>query len=579
MDTQQPTTTQTIELSEAQLAYQMALQRLEDALPYKSKEIKPVIIDPATVSWPRLLLRTLFAVPRTLFGGLFRVLNNAGGEADNAMRDLKARLLRFAQGSPVILAGPEVERRRNVRQLLLEALWARDHVQEAIERREGASYESRRGVLEFVMSNEARLQRLGQRALEAADLETAELREAQPTPPSTERWWWFLNYPRAKRARRLNTIWFVMALIPALASVILITLLAQRLAINGPDLLSGASVLAQVGIGLASIVAGREILRDLILTGVTSSWQGKLTFSLASLFLIVVVIFYFVAPPGAAQVYNIFGQQAIRDGNAAEAELYLESAARLDPDPHAASLLEVGCLYQTLGSPGRAQTVFERVLEADSRLLLARYHLAELYIDRGDTDQALQLLEDGLTLLDRAREDMLNGEDSFLPSFDTLEKADEMEYLLRLSRGRAYLESNAPQQARTNLRDAEDLFKTLSVTAQTAVDSRSPAAPGQTDMACGPKDDLRPFVLGTELNLHFYLALTYDALCDDDATVIAAQEEWRLVRNGRPANSRQEAWRDEAIRRLSTGETCITGYGGIVVPASAGETLLPGREG
>ena len=68
-------------------------------------------------------------------------------------------------------------------------------------------------------------------------------------------------------------------------------------------------------------------------------------------------------------------------------------------------------------------------------------------------------------------------------------------------------------------------------------------------------------MLGTELNLHYYLARTYDALCDDDATIEAAAEEWRLVRNGRPSNSRQEAWRDEAVRQLSSGETCATNYG------------------
>lgn len=567
---EQPTTTQTIELSEAQVAYQVALQRLEDALP--RRETAPIVIDPTTISWPRLVLRTLLLIPRALWRGLLKLLGDAGGELAEMGRNLKARLLRFGQSHPVVLGGPAVERREHIRQLLLEVLWARDHIQEAIERRDGASYESKRSVLEFVMSNEARLQRIGQLALGVADLETSELREAQPTPPSAERWWWFLNYPRANRARRLNMVWFVLALVPALASVVLVTLLAQRLAINGPDLLSGASVIAQVGLGLASIIAGREILRDLILKGVTTSWQGKLSFSLASLFLIVVLVFYFAAPPAAARIYNLFGQRAIHDGNAAEAELYLESAARLDPDPHAADLLEVGCLYQTLGSPERAQSVFERVLEADSRLLMARHHLADLYIDRGDNDRALQLLEDGLTLLDTAREDMAAGDYTFLPGLNTEAQADQMEYLLRLTRGRAYLESNAPQQAKTNLRDAEDLFNSIKQSAAEGGVVRANAAPGRADMACGPKDDRRPYILGTELNLHYYLALTYDALCSDDATVTAAIQEWRTVRNGQPANSRQEAWRDDAVRRLSSGETCRTSYGGI-------GSMLPGVMG
>ena len=459
-----------------------------------------------------------------------------------------------------MIGGEDNERRAFIRRKLLEVLWARDHVQETIERKNGASYASKRETLEFVMDNEVRLQKLGQLALATADLETAELRDAQPTPPSPEQWWWYLNYPRAKRARRMNTVWFIMSLVPALASVVLVTLLAQRLAINGPDLLSGASVIAQVGLGLGGIIAGREILNDLISAGVTGSWQGKMTFTLASLFLSVVVMFYFLAPPGAALIYNLFGQRAINDGNAAEAELYLESAARLDPNPHAASLLEVGCLYQTLGAPDRAQVVFERVLEADSRLLLARYHLAGLYTDRGEYGQALQLLEDGLNLLDTAREDMANGDFSFLPDVDTAQKADEMEYLLLLARGRAYLESDAPEQAKTNLRNAEGWFELLQEgadpTAQTMVSNT-----GRPNLACGPKDSRLPYVLGTDLNLHYYLARTYDALCDDDATIEAAAEEWRLVRNGRPSNSRQEAWRDEAVRQLSSGETCATNYG------------------
>jgi tetratricopeptide (TPR) repeat protein len=550
-------TTQTTELSEAQVAYQIALARLEEALPKTDKP--PVVVDPAAISWPRLLLGTLVALPRALLRLIRLFFGEAGEELGEFLHDLKARLAGFAQDGPFILGGAEIERRNNIRNLVLETLWARDHVQDAIERRDGASYASKRDTLAFVMDNEARLQRLGQLALEDADLDTSDLREAQPTPPPPERWWWYLNYPRAKRARRLNTIWFVLALLPALASVVLITLLAQRLAVNGPDLLSGASVIAQVGLGLASIIAGREILNDLILKGVTTSWQGKLTFALASLFLIVVVLFYFLAPPGAAAIYHIFGQRAIDSGNAAEAELYLESAARLDPDPHAASLLEVGCLYEALGAPERAQTVFERVLEADSRLLLARYHLAQLYIDRGENAQALQLLEDGLNLLDSAREDMAQGNYSFLPGVNSEDKANQMEYLLRLARGRAYLESNAPEQAKTNLRDAEALFTQIQT--ESAALHISTESLNRFDLACGPKDDRRPFILGTELDLHYYLARMYDALCSDEATIAAAQEEWRLIRNGRPNSSRQEAWRDDAIRRLSSGQTCTTNYG------------------
>lgn len=560
MGAQSSFTAETLDLSEARVAYEMALAKLEQALPKADDE--PLVVDPAEITWARVLLRTLVLFPLAFVRGFMNLFQAIGREVDDTLRSTKGRLVRFVQRKPAVLGGAEIERRKKIRQLLLEVLWARDHVQYAIERQNGASYDSKRSVLSFVMANEGRLQRLGQRALEVADLETSELRESQPTPPNPEHWWWFLNYPRARRARRLNTVWFVLAFLPGMASIILITLLAQRLAINGPDLLSGASVIAQVGLGLGSILAGREILEDLLRSGVSGAWQGQIVFTLASLFLIVIVAFYFAAPPGAAMVYNIFGQRAIDAGNAAEAELYLESAARLDPDPYAASLLEVGCLYQTLGSPDRAQSVFERVLEADSRLLLARYHLAELYSDQGQYAKALQLLEDGLNLLTAAKEEMAAGNDDFLPQVKNADDVAEMEYLLRLARGRAYLDNAAPEKAQGNLLDASDLFDDIA--ARAAANGAMNGVLDRSETACGPDDDIVPFIITTEMNLHYHLARTYDALCDDDATVQAALLEWRWVRNSRSSGSRQDTWIDEATRRLDAarlGLDCTTNYG------------------
>lgn len=563
MDEGYPLEEQPLDLSEARDAYANALNALEAALP--PQEGRPIIVDPAAVSWPWLLLRLLLYFPLAMLRGFRRLGRDIGGGLGGRIATTKARLIRITQGRPAIVSGPREDQQNHLRMILLETLWARDHVQVALEKRNGAPYPLKREVLAFVMANESRLERLGQQALETANLDTSDLRDAQPTVPNADHWWWYLNYPRAKRARRLSTVWFLLAIIPALGSITLITLLAQRLAINGPDLLSGASVVAQVGLGLGSILAGRELMNDLIIKGARVSWQGQVTFLLASVFLIVVVIFYYLAPPGAAMVYNAFGQQAIKSGNAAEAELYLESAARLDPDPYAASLLEVGCLYQTLGSPDRAQSVFERVLEADSRLLLARYHLAELYADRGDYNKALQLTEDGLNLLETARDEMIAGNSDFLPGIDTPAELDDIEYLMRISRGRAYERSEAPEQAKANLLEASDLYKKIEArqTSSTAPRrSSGVTAPERSDIACGPDDDLEPFILTTSMNLHYYLALTYDKLCDDDTTAAAAMREWRLVRSGVTSNSRQEAWRDDASRRLASGQTCHDDYGG-----------------
>ena len=570
----QPDYDEKMDLAEARAAYEQALARLAEVLP--RPDGPPLEIDPTTVPWHSAVVQGVLLIPRAFVRGLRSTGREIWREVREALERTKGRIVTLAQPEPAILGGPVFRQRQEVRTRLLEVLWARDHVQDAIQRQNGAAYAEKREALAFVMANESRLQRLGQIALEVAQLDAGDLRDAQPTTPGPDRWWWFVNYPRAKRARRMSSLWFVLAFVPALASIVLITLLAQRLAINGPDLLSGASVVAQVGLGLGSIIAGRELLNDLILRGATVSWHGQLTFALATLFLIVVVIFYFLAPPGAALVYNVFGQQAIRDGNAAEAELYLESAARLDPDPHAASLLEVGCLYQTLGAPERAQQVFERVLEADSRLLLARFHLAELYSDQGSYGKALQLLEDGLNLLEVGRTDILAGDPGFLPGIESVEEVDEMEYLLRLARGRAYLESGAPEQAKTNLRSAEDLWAQMEprIIAETPIQTGS-ASGGHFDLACGPDDSLGPYVVSTTLKLHYHLARTYDALCEDEATISAALEEWRTVRNGQASGSRQEAWRDEAVTRLASGATCAENYD----PERAlSASALPARE-
>jgi len=549
-----------MDLSEAQVAYEMALGNLEQELPKPDSE--PVEIDPEQIAWGQVLVKVILLFPLAMWRGFKRFFGAIWREIDEQLHHIKNGLVRFIQQKPVIMGGPEIKRRARIRTLLLELLWARDHVQESLEREDGATYQSKRATLSFVMQNENRLQKVGQRALAVADLSPSELREAQPSAPDPSHWWWYLNYPRAKRARRTNTFWLIMALIPALASVVLITLLAQRLAINGPDLLSGASVVAQVGLGLGSILAGRELLDELLRQGVSGGWEGRVAFMLATLFFIVIVMFYFLAPPAAAVVYNAFGQRAINSGNAAEAELYLESAARLDPDPYAASMLEVGCLYQTLGSPDNARTVFERVLEADSRLLLARYHLAELYSDEGEYDKALKLLEDGLNLLTVAAADEVAGKTDFLPRIDTVPEFDQMEYLLRLARGRSYLENDATMQAEANLAEAGVLFDEIEASLPEGYDGDGTNDP--LDLSCGPNDDLRPFVLSTEMNLHYYLALTYDTLCDSEATIELAQREWQKVRNEQSRNSRQDTWRDEAARRLNAvrdGHSCLDNYG------------------
>jgi tetratricopeptide (TPR) repeat protein len=301
---------------------------------------------------------------------------------------------------------------------------------------------------------------------------------------------------------------------------------------------------------LISILAGREFLNAFFFDRSTGrSWQGEATFALSALFFLVVTVFYLIAPPAAAEVYNWFGQRAIDSGNAAEAELYLESATRLDPDPHAANLLEVGCLYLTLGAPDRAENVFERVLEADSRLLLARFYLAEIYSDQAEYDKALQLIADGLNLLDNARGDL--GQDGFLSAhIDDEITADQVEYLLRLAFGRAYLETNTLQQAKENLARADQILRSL---ASQGILSN---AAGTVELPCAPDERLGVYISSTQLDLRYLQARTFDSICATDQDDQAAKEAWNFVARSRSSNSRQEARIAEAKDRLSNVSNC-----------------------
>lgn len=436
---------------------------------------------------------------------------------------------------------------RRIQHMLLEVLWARDYIQLLLDDDELSPYEIRRDTLQYVVEHDDVLDEIRRRAIELADLDLVKLRQAQPTPPPPKAWWWFLDRRRARRVRQLNAFWFVAAMLPALAGIILITLLTQRLAVDGLDVLSSASLFAEIILGSGAVLAGRELLNAFFVDRSSGrSWQGEIAFVLASVFLIVIAAFYYLVPPAAAEVYNWFGQQAIEAGNATEAELYLESAARLDPDPHAASYVEVGCLYLTLGAPERAENVFERGLEADSRLLLARYHLAEIYIDDGNEEIALQLIEDGLNLLDRnATEDA----EPFLPQVEDDLTARRIQYLLFLSFGHAYLETDAFQQAKENLKNAQILFDTLEPFVQ------DDDFDNIIQIPCRPNERLDDFIDNTELDLTYFRARTFDALCDVDA----AHRAWDLVVRGNATTTRQEAYLAEANIRLNSGppEGCV----------------------
>lgn len=534
-----------VDLESARIAYQIALENLlaefpdikEDAQ-LQSVELKHRNVVEQLLQIPRGLVVGLISLPISILGEMKEIVVETSADLRATLGDKDARYEEAKRNA----------RSQNLQNLLLEVLWARDYVQYVLEQPEPVPYHIKRKTLQYLMQNDDLLDTLRRRAVDEGDLNPIKLRKSQPTVPDSEAWWWYLDNRRIRRARRVNAFWFVAAIIPSLAAIILITLLTQRLAIDGPDMLSGASALAQLVLGAGSILAGRELLNMFLFDRSSGrSWQGEATFALATLFLIVVASFYAFAPPAAALVYNWFGQQAINSGNAAEAELYLESAARLDPDPHAANLQEVGCLYLNFGSSERAQSVFERVLEADSRLLLSRHHLAEIYIDQGDYETARRLVNDGVNLVTTARA-RLDEENDFLPNVSDVLTTNRMEYLLKLSLARAQLEVGDVQSAIQNLREAQDIYDQLEASGIFRA-----AVQGETvEFPCiFEGTDLDSYIEITEHDLLYLNARLIEATCQpgDNQDVKAA---WTSVVRSRSYNTRQETQIAEAKERVNS---------------------------
>ena len=463
------------------------------------------------------------------------------------------------------LINPKVARReateasveaRRMQTILLEVLWSRDYLQYILEQPEPVPYHVKRNTLKFLLENDNRLDEARRRAVEDTDINFVKLRNGQPTLPPAEAWWWYTDNRRTRRARRLNAFWFIAAVFPALAAIVIITLLIQRLSVGGFNILSGASFIGEIIIGGGAILSGREFLNSFLNDRSSGrSWQGEIAFILATILLVVTTGFYVLAPPLAANIYNWFGDRAIATGNAAEAELYLESAARLDPDPHAGNFAEVGCLYLTLGSPDNAQSVFEQVLEADSRLLLTRYHLAQIEIEQGNYEIALQLITDGLNLLDNTRDDIANGDEPFSPHIVNTTIADQVEYLLRLAFGQAYfgagLETESFQPAKSNLGQAQRIFDGLQEEGKIAPPLRS------FNLPCLADSDLSEFIASTEIDLLYFQAKTFDAICANESDAQAADNLWiEVLRYSPTSNSRQANFKAEAEVQSTKG-SCL----------------------
>jgi tetratricopeptide (TPR) repeat protein len=415
--------------------------------------------------------------------------------------------------APVLDLGPK----------LIEALWARNALETTIQN----STEAVITLLPEIAIWDSRLAASGQRALHSNTVDLESWRALLPDS-ITQNWWWHLDDPLAVHRTTLETVLKVIAGILITLALGIIGLMTQRLWMNDLEALGGIVAVGQLLFGGGLITAnGRRLLHELS-RRMPAAWRmsGAVTFTGAAVFLAVTLLTYFVGLPALAAWMHGRGVDAVRDHNASLAKTYLETAIRLRPS-YAPSLVQLGILYEQLGDDTQAQMSFRQALESESRLVLAHYRLAELYTDAGDTLGAIRLLDYAISLL------QANAVDKLVSSPD---ERTQMLVLLLVSRGRAFLEANQPDEALYDLVEAR-------ITAD-----------AHPDLFIPPPGEVRL----TEL---FALqARAYDALYGltcDEALLELARGAWREARSlADMRNTRERQWSVQATKQLNESLTC-----------------------
>jgi tetratricopeptide (TPR) repeat protein len=85
------------------------------------------------------------------------------------------------------------------------------------------------------------------------------------------------------------------------------------------------------------------------------------------------------------------GEQGIPKENLAKAIEHLEALVRVEPSD-ADSLLLLGHLYRVDNRPQKAEEIFRKVLQADPNSKVGLANLAEIYIQQGDFEQAVEAM-------------------------------------------------------------------------------------------------------------------------------------------------------------------------------------------
>lgn len=366
-------------------------------------------------------------------------------------------------------------------------------------------------------------------------------------------WWWHLDTVSYNQSARIddNRIWSVIFgfITPCIILFISLSLIVQttrliatfvltvfaevEISELGFDLFTLGAIVSQVIFSeRISVRFAQQFTEGINHILKAYPWRGRSVFVLflpISRFLVGSIIFIMVVfalkQLIIPQLANILESQA-----QSIEELELASMLQVDANDYAVSLSLIGYNYEQTNDLELAKQKYEQALATDPTVIITRYRLAELYTDLGDIDRAIRLLDDGLQQLSN-----FLIEKTGLP-LNSLQQAKQVQFLMLVSRARAFMTKQAPLAAEIDLIAAERL---VTDNPELFILDKENKAPGAIDI----------------VPMYYYRANNYHTLFDQTSIAdyaAGATVAWKQVELlADVENGKQRLWLIEANKRLT----------------------------
>lgn len=191
---------------------------------------------------------------------------------------------------------------------------------------------------------------------------------------------------------------------------------------------------------------------------------------IATLFIIFIAMANYLILPSLESYFDQQATEAMERGSVSSAANNINSAIATNVSSYANSLTLLGLEYENIGQNELAKETYQRALLEDSKMLGARYLLANLLLDEGNSQDAILILDEGIRQLDHQENNPRNPNpnnprnpnpnDPRNPNPNEIRRLEtQFRYLLLVTRGRAFLQLSSASLALQDLKDVKDLIE------------------------------------------------------------------------------------------------------------------------